>query len=360
MSVAISVVVPVYNTSKYLKQCVESLINQTFQNVEFIFVDDGSTDNSVEILEQYQKLDRRIKILKQKNLHAGVARNNGMREATGKYIIFLDSDDFFDLHMLQGAYACAEKNQAEIVLFGNRKYDNVHKKTISNNLRQGSNLPKGVFSAEDLGEKLFTAISSFPWNKFFLRKFIDVYHLQFAELKKCNDVYFVRMAVALAKRMVFLDKKYVNYRVNLSDSIKEEKNISRMESLIDAGMSIKNGLTDAGKYSGDIKKSAQEYIQNLICRGIIPPYTKESLEGFYISVREHLIPDLFDSPSEFKECSIANNIYNSVDFCDFLYRQLQSERVERINYVPVSSSEVRIGKAMLSIPRWIYKKIKGY
>lgn len=94
MSVAVSVVVPVYNTAQYLNQCVDSLINQTFRDIEFIFVDDGSTDNSVEILEQYQKTDRRIKVLKQKNLHAGVARNNGMKEATGKYIVFLDSDVF--------------------------------------------------------------------------------------------------------------------------------------------------------------------------------------------------------------------------------------------------------------------------
>ena len=67
MSVAVSVVVPVYNTSQYLKQCVDSLTNQTFRDVEFIFVDDGSTDHSVKILEQYQKSDQRIRILKQKN-----------------------------------------------------------------------------------------------------------------------------------------------------------------------------------------------------------------------------------------------------------------------------------------------------
>ena len=88
MAVAVSVVVPVHNTSRYLNQCVDSLIRQSLKDVEFIFVDDGSTDQSVNILEQYQKKDSRIKILKQKNQYAGVARNHGMEIATGKYIIF--------------------------------------------------------------------------------------------------------------------------------------------------------------------------------------------------------------------------------------------------------------------------------
>ena len=107
MEVLVSVVVPVYNTARYLNQCVDSLIKQSLKAVEFIFVDDGSTDQSVDILEQYRQKDSRIKILKQKNLYAGVARNHGMEEASGKYIIFLDSDDYFEPNMLQDAYRCA-------------------------------------------------------------------------------------------------------------------------------------------------------------------------------------------------------------------------------------------------------------
>ena len=82
----VSVVVPVYNASHYLPQCVETLINQTWRDAEFIFVDDGSTDDSYEILKKYQEKDERIKILRQENMHAGVARNNGMTQAKGKYI----------------------------------------------------------------------------------------------------------------------------------------------------------------------------------------------------------------------------------------------------------------------------------
>ena len=129
MSVDVSVVVPVYNTELYLNQCVDSLLAQTLKNVEFIFVDDGSTDRSVEILKEYQQKDPRITILQQKNQFAGVARNNGMKAATGKYIIFVDSDDFFEPTMLEEAFNCAEANQAEIVAFDFYRYNNVTKES---------------------------------------------------------------------------------------------------------------------------------------------------------------------------------------------------------------------------------------
>ena len=104
MKIDISVIVPVYNAEKYLPQCVESLLRQTKKEFELIFVDDGSTDRSVEILEQYREKDDRIKILRQKNQYAGVARNNGMSVAKGEYLCFLDSDDHFKPEMLKTAY----------------------------------------------------------------------------------------------------------------------------------------------------------------------------------------------------------------------------------------------------------------
>ncbi len=359
MSIAVSVVVPVYNTSQYLKQCVDSLVGQSFRDVEFIFVDDGSTDNSVEILEQYQKLDNRIKILKQKNLNAGVARNNGMKEATGKYIIFLDSDDFFDLRMLEKLYKCAEKNKAEIVLFGFKQYDNVQQKISSYNLKLGAGFPKGVFTAEDLGDEVYSMTKMVPWNKFFLREFVDAHNLQFDDLKRCNDAFFSCMAVALAQRMSFLDKRYVSYRKNNPNSLSKSSDIGR-ESLIDSAMSIKKGLIEIGKYDGGIKASAVINFNKFVWRGIIPPYTFESLKNYYIYAKEHLIPDIFDSPSEFDENSVAKNIYESADFCNFLCKQLEAEKMGKKKRGMASSLEVRLAKALLVIPKRIYIKLKGY
>ena len=92
----VSVIIPVFNAEKYISTCIESLISQSYSDFEIICVDDGSTDNSPRILQQYMFIDPRIKIIEQKNQFAGNARNTGMEVASGKYCMFLDIDDFFE------------------------------------------------------------------------------------------------------------------------------------------------------------------------------------------------------------------------------------------------------------------------
>ena len=116
MNPKVSIIIPVYNASLYLEQCLECVINQTLKDIEIICVDDGSTDSSVSIINSYAQIDNRIKILQQKNQFAGVARNTGLANATGKYIIFLDSDDNIKKDMIQELYEKAENTSADIVL----------------------------------------------------------------------------------------------------------------------------------------------------------------------------------------------------------------------------------------------------
>ena len=92
----ISVIVPVYNVEKYLKECLDSIINQTFKDIEIICVNNGSTDSSCEILNEYAKNDNRIKIINSENIGVGNARNLGLQAVTGEYISFVDSDDFLN------------------------------------------------------------------------------------------------------------------------------------------------------------------------------------------------------------------------------------------------------------------------
>ena len=112
----VSVIIPVYNSKNYLNKCIESLINQTFNDIEFIFVNDGSTDNSLSILEQYSKKDSRIKIINQKNQGISQARNRGMKEAKGRYIGFIDSDDWVDLDFYQKLYSSIIETNADIAV----------------------------------------------------------------------------------------------------------------------------------------------------------------------------------------------------------------------------------------------------
>ena len=128
--VKVSVIIPVYNVEPYLKQCMDSVVGQTLKDIEIICVDDGSTDGSLDILREYAAEDNRIQIIEQKNAGAGAARNNGMRHATGKYLSFLDSDDFFEPRMLEKAYDLPEKDQADFVAYKSDQYHTEKKQFV--------------------------------------------------------------------------------------------------------------------------------------------------------------------------------------------------------------------------------------
>lgn len=113
----ISVIIPVYNVEKYLNECLDSVLAQTFKDFEVICVNDGSTDNSPEILRQYADKDQRVKIVTQSNQGLSMARNNGLKEACGRYVYFVDSDDAIHPKCLETAYTLAEKQQADLVCF---------------------------------------------------------------------------------------------------------------------------------------------------------------------------------------------------------------------------------------------------
>lgn len=113
----ISIIIPIYNVEKYLSACLDSILNQTFQNWEAICVNDGSLDQCGKILDKYAQNDNRFKLITQKNQGLSVARNNGIKQATGKYILFLDSDDFIHPQLLEICHNLAEKESAQMVSF---------------------------------------------------------------------------------------------------------------------------------------------------------------------------------------------------------------------------------------------------
>lgn len=114
----VSVVIPVYNVEKYLDRCIESVINQTYQNLEIILVDDGSPDRCPQMCDMWAEKDSRIKVVHKKNEGLGMARNTGIACATGEYICFLDSDDYIDLQVIEKAIRLADSTESDIVLFG--------------------------------------------------------------------------------------------------------------------------------------------------------------------------------------------------------------------------------------------------
>jgi glycosyltransferase involved in cell wall biosynthesis len=120
----ISVIVPVYNAEKYLVQCLNSIINQTFKDIEIICINDGSTDNSLKILKEFSEKDSRIKIINQKNSGVSIARNKGIDTASGDYIFFVDSDDWCELKLFETIYKKAVETNADVVVIAKNIFRN--------------------------------------------------------------------------------------------------------------------------------------------------------------------------------------------------------------------------------------------
>lgn len=216
----VSVIVPVYNASRYLDSCINSILNQTLTDIEIIFVNDGSTDNSLEILNSYAEKDVRITILSQENISAGVARNKGLAIAKGEYLSFLDADDFFESEMLSEAYNRAKKVDADVIAFRCDRYDDKRKDfTETTWTIRDENFPKKeVFSYKDINN-IFNCFSSWAWDKLFKAQFVRNNNLLFQNQKSINDLYFVHSALARAERISIIDKILAHKRHNNDDSI---------------------------------------------------------------------------------------------------------------------------------------------
>ena len=118
----ISIIIPIFNSEEFINECLNSLIKQTFKNFEVICINDGSNDNSLKILKEYEKIDERIHIFSQNNSGAGIARNVGMNKSKGEYLLFLDSDDIFEDIMLEQLYAKIKQNESEIVICNSQNF----------------------------------------------------------------------------------------------------------------------------------------------------------------------------------------------------------------------------------------------
>lgn len=214
----ISVIVAVYNAEKYLRQCLDSIICQTYRDLEIICVNDGSVDASSEILEEYADQDRRIRIFTKENegLGGASARNLGLEKATGEYVSILDSDDFFEPEMLEKAFCKAQETEADIIVFGGYEYDHQRctDRRVESILKDRVVPMKRVFSYKDCPDSIFQLSQGMAWNKLYRRSFLDTYGLRFQKIKYTDDAYFTFSHMVLAEKIAVVCDGLVHYRVN--------------------------------------------------------------------------------------------------------------------------------------------------
>ena len=247
--IKVSVILPVYNSQKHLRECLDSLLNQSLREIEIICINDGSKDNSLEILKEYKAKDNRIKIHSQENKGAGAARNKGISLAMGEYLSFLDADDFFEKDMLKLAYEKITKENADICMFESYTYDNITKtREINTNAIKKKFLPKkDVFNRNDISSNIFKDIRGWAWDKLYKRSFVLNYNLKFQEIRTTNDMYFVFVSLLKANRITILEKALYNQRVNVSTSLSNTRELS-WDCFYHALMKVKEELINMNIY----------------------------------------------------------------------------------------------------------------
>lgn len=219
-------------------------------------MDDGSTDKSLDILKEYEQKDNRIQIFTQKNLYAGVARNNGLKIAKGKYVSFLDSDDFFELNMLEEMYNQAEKDNADIVICGWYNFDNQLQKVTRTSSIDKIFVEKSPFSPQDIKDDLYRIGKSNPWTKLFKRDLFIDNDLWFEDCVCCNDMTGVCTALALAKRISILNKPFIYYRAKQTTNLTANR-YKHIEAVKYAVNKLESNLKKRGLY--EIFKTAFEF-----------------------------------------------------------------------------------------------------
>ena len=212
----ISVIVPVYNVENHLSACLDSILNQSFRGIEVICVNDGSTDNSLSILEGYAKKDKRIKIITQENQGLGASRNRGLNESKGKYVYFIDSDDFIDLNTLEKLHNNAVENSSDMVMFKYQTFGGNNKQTGFKIDRNFGDIDYSTlkFTYSDVKNHVLNSEYS-ACTKLYKKKFLDSYDdFYFPEGVLYEDIPFHVKAMLRASSISFVPEELYYYRVN--------------------------------------------------------------------------------------------------------------------------------------------------
>ena len=231
--VDLSIIVPVYNVEKYLKQCLDSLINQNLENYEIVIINDGSTDNSRNIIAQYYEGNSKIKVIDQKNAGLSEARNSGIRQANGEYIAFIDSDDYISNDMMKYMIEKAKKKKLDLVVCNyERVYDDSDRRECVKNCLEED----VVYEGNELLKKFFAnKITPNACDKIYRRDIFIRNNIIFPSGYYHEDLLTMYNVLCSVKRAAYINKNFYKYRCreNSITTSLSMKNIEDMELIID-------------------------------------------------------------------------------------------------------------------------------
>lgn len=229
----VSIIIPVYNGEKFLEECLRSVVNQSYKDIEIICVDDGSTDSSLDILNRYAAKDERVRVLHQKNKGAAMARNNALPIAKGDYVVFWDCDDVFDIHFIEKMLNKAISLDLDVVICDGLMFNPDNRKS-SLGLDLGKYAKRtSAICNDEISDRVFNDFLIAPWNKIYKKSFLFNYNIKFQDIPRSNDLFFMCQVMSRAKRIAVINEKLVFYRVGNGNSLQAD-NIKSPLAFIDA------------------------------------------------------------------------------------------------------------------------------
>ncbi len=260
----ISIIVPVYQVEKYLEKCINSIIAQTYKNLEIILVDDGSTDNCPAICDRFQSVDTRIKVIHQANGGLSHARNVGMEMATGDFIGFVDSDDWIEPNMYEVLMSALQDTGADIAVCG-RQMETSDSKPVS---IDATSCKRKLYSTEEALRTMIKGggiIRNTVWNKLYKRTVLS--NISFPAGKIYEDLLWTPLVIGNAKLIVCMDSPLYHY-LNRTDSLSHNENLVIKRGLDKVEM-FHQRFVFIQDHFPDLKKLAIQKFQNSCCNEFI-------------------------------------------------------------------------------------------
>ena len=286
MTPRISVIVPIYNTERFLPRCLESLANQTLREIEILLVDDGSADRSGEICADYVSRDARFRLIRQENRGLSAARNRALDEAAGDYVMFVDSDDWVEPDYCEAPWRLAEAQRADLVMFLYRSM-----RENGRPIPSAREMPEGPVDRKTALDLLFGVCGSTVWNKLYRRELFD--GLRFPPDRFYEDVGTTYRLVLQAERIWSLNRSLYHYRQR-SGSIVTRRSGRVMRDYYAMHTARYEALRDWGYEPAALEELRCAYCLTYAIRRPADPADPASLQARHLLRESALVPARFD------------------------------------------------------------------
>lgn len=318
--VLVSVIIPVYNTEKYLDKCLQSVVNQTYNKLQIILVDDGATDNSPQLCDEWKAKDSRIEVIHKQNEGLGYTRNAGLEVAQGKYVSFLDSDDTIELNTIEVCVNALENKDADACFYARKTFDKEGKYSICENIpskleftndevkNEFSKIYWGIHPLENPDPFLHSSVC----RGMFLRKTIEENGLRFCSerIYLSEDVVFGLEFCKFAKKIIIIPQYFYNYTYN-ETSLTKSYRPQRLEQAKNLYKEMKQQLAEYTGVSDALCRCQHKYI------GIV----QQCIEMEVNTIKIHGIYQAYSNIKKICEDAFVRNVFRDFTICEATMRR---------------------------------------